>query len=110
MNRVNVAVAALAAGIGLAGGWQLRGLLAPPPAPRVVEVRAAGGRREAFVHGAWRPVVAATRSRLEAFEPPQLTPGEVAHLNADGTVLVTSHVEAARRAAAGGGGWPPAAD
>lgn len=65
------------------------------------------GRREVFVKGEWRPVVTSTRSKLAELIPPGLTPGEVVHVNDDGTCLVTSHVDAARRQNSGGGPWPP---
>ncbi len=108
MKRLLVDVVVLA--VGVVGGWQLHALLTPAPSqPRTFEVRAHNGRREALVRGEWRPVVDSTRAALDGFEPKDLTPGEVAHLNADGTVVITSHVLAARRAeweAGGTHGYP----
>jgi hypothetical protein len=74
------------------------------------------GQTEVFVlppdsqQGKWLPLVAKTDSPLVATVPEELTPGEVVHLNVDGTVLVTDNAQAAARIGrelSGVHGWPP---
>lgn len=67
---------------------------------RAFDTRERDGSKEVIVEGRWYPLVTSTRSPLLRFVPPELTPGPVAHLNADGTAIITSHVEAGRRS-----GW-----
>ena len=108
---------ALVAAVGLAcgvAGWQLHARLFPAPPEeqpdsspyRTFQTR----RREVLVDGQWYPLVTSTRAKLVRFFPPELSRGEIAHVNADGTVLVTSHTEAGKRShweANGNCGWPP---
>jgi len=61
--------------------------------------------------GKWLPLLAKTDSPLVTTVPVELTPGEVVHTNADGTVLVTDNAQAAARIGrelSGVHGWPPA--
>ena len=51
--------------------------------------------------GHWYPIVNETDAKLLQLLPPQLEPGrDIAHVNTDGTVIITNHVEAAKRS-----GW-----
>lgn len=50
-----------------------------------------------FVEGMWRKVVEETTSPLDKFVPPTLEPGDIIHINKDGTVLITDHIEATKR-------------
>ncbi len=114
MNRSRLAVVSLSILFGVVLGWQLHAMLTPPPAaatpPRTFETLATDDGRKVFVGGRWYPLVQSTKATLVELIPPTLTPGEVAHLNADGTVLITSHTEAAKRQSMGGGAWPPSPD
>jgi hypothetical protein len=74
------------------------------------------GQTEVFVltpvtqEGKWLPLVAKTVSPLVTTVPEELTPGEVVHINADGTALVTDNAQAAARIGrelGGVHGWPP---
>lgn len=80
-------------------------------APRF-EIRETATGREVRVEGRWYLLVTSTRSRLLRFIPPDLNldGGDIAHLNADGTVLLTNRVEAAKRSGWSGDGWPPHGD
>ena len=75
------------------------------------------GQTEVFVlppdsqQGKWLPLVARTASPLVTTVPEGLTPGEVIHINEDGTALVTDNAQAAARIGrelSGVRGWPPA--
>ncbi len=64
--------------------------------PRKFSTRG-NGPDEVFVEGKWVPLVSTTSSKLERFVPEGLTPGEVVHINKDGTAILTNHVEASKR-------------
>jgi hypothetical protein len=89
----------------------------PSVPTRKFPTRQHNGQTEVFVltpdnpQAKWLPLVAKTDSPLITTVPEELTPGEVAHLNADGTVLVTDSAQAAARIGrevSGVHGWPPA--
>lgn len=97
-NRVSVSVCVLIAVGCFAGGWQLRALFIPKgEVARAFEIRTREGRREVNADGRWYPLVDRTDSPLERFIPPTLSPGQVVHLNADGTALLTDEREASQR-------------
>jgi len=77
------------------------------PDPDIFPRRYREGVREVQVEGRWYSLVDETSSPLVRFVPPELSPGrEIAHINQDGTVTVTSHVEASKRSGRGGVGYP----
>jgi hypothetical protein len=75
------------------------------------------GRTEVFLRnphawdGEWLPLVETTNSPLLYLIHQDLPPGSVAHINEDGTVLITdnaaSNTRAKREAEQGLYGWPP---